>query len=78
MLTYFFIFEWQEDDDDDVGSFEHAADNMKSEKRDSGVDLSEKPVGSTKIKNRKSNGIDRVMDGGDIQFKSGMIFDLEM
>lgn len=61
-----------------MGSFEHAADNMKSEKRDSGVDLSEKPVGSTKIKNRKSNAIDRVMDGGDIQFKSGMIFDLEM
>lgn len=51
--------------------------DTKPQKRDSGVDLSEKSVGNVKIKNRKSNA-DRIMNGGDVQFKSGMIFDLEM
>lgn len=65
-----------DDDDDDVGSFEHVSDNIKSQKRDSGVDLSEKS-GDVKIKNRKSNK-ERLINGADIHFKSGMIFDLEM
>lgn len=65
------------DEKDDVGSYENVSNNIKSQKRDSGVDLSEKPVGNVKIKNRKSN-VEKVMNGTDVNFKSGMIFDLEM
>lgn len=60
-----------------MGSFEHVPENMKSQKRDSGVDLSEKLADGVKIKNRKSN-VESTMSGNDIHFKSGMIFDLEM
>lgn len=60
-----------------MGSFEHVSDNMKSPKRDSGVDLSEKLTGA-KIKSRKSNDDGPAVNGNDIHFKSGMIFDLEM
>lgn len=60
-----------------MGSFEHVSDNIKSQKRDSGVDLSEKLVANVKIKNRKSNA-EKMMNGSDVNFKSGMIFDLEM
>lgn len=59
-----------------MGSFDHVPENMKSQKRDSGVDLSEKLDG-VKIKNRKSN-VEPKMNVRDIHFKSGMIFDLEM
>lgn len=60
-----------------MGSFDHVPENMKSQKRDSGVDLSEKLADGVKIKNRKSN-VEPTMNGSDIHFKSGMIFDLEM
>lgn len=57
-----------------MGSFE--SDNIKSQKRDSGVDLSEKKSSNVRIKNCKSNTAE--INGIDVQFKSGMIFDLEM
>lgn len=58
-----------------MGSFEHVSEKMKSQKRDSGVDLSEKM--NVNVKNRKSNA-EQPINGSDINFKSGMIFDLEM
>lgn len=64
--------------DDDEGSYEHVSDNMKAHKRDSGVDLAEKSHEIVRIKNRKSNANERLANGADVQFKSGMIFDLEM
>lgn len=75
-ICSFLLFDLQ-DDDDDVGSFEHVSDNMKSQQRDSGVDLSENSR-NVKIKNRKSIADHSTMNGSDIHFKSGMIFDLEM
>ncbi|CRL03821.1 CLUMA_CG016371, isoform A [Clunio marinus] len=69
--------EFDEKEDDDVRRFEHVSNDMKSEKRDSGVDLSEKNATKIKISNKKSNA-NRVMNGNDVNFKSGMIFDLEM
>jgi hypothetical protein len=58
---------------------------MKPGKRDSGVDLcgsgekfvNSKKSGNVKIKNRKSSA-EKIINGNDIHFKSGMIFDLEM
>lgn len=56
----------------------HEEINEKPQKRDSGVDLNEKNVNkNVKIKN-KSSKTDKVINGNDIHFKSGMIFDLEM
>lgn len=55
-------------------------EECKPQKRDSGVDLNEKSVTQkegVKIKNKTSKA-ERVMNGNDIHFKSGMIFDLEM
>ena len=56
-------------------NFEHESDNIKSQKRDSGVDLSEKKSSNVRVKNCKSR-TDPI--NGDVHFKSGMIFDLEM
>lgn len=52
----------------------------KPQKRDSGVDLSgvEKSGCNKKIRNRKSSAAEKISNGNDINFKSGMIFDLEM
>lgn len=58
-----------------MGSFDHVSENIKALKRDSGVDLSEKS--SVKVKNRKA-AVEQLANGGDVHFKSGMIFDLEM
>lgn len=61
---------------------------VKPQKRDSGVDLSsssEKFVNNLKganenmkIKNKKGSAASKAVNGNDIHFKSGMIFDLEM
>lgn len=66
-----------QEDEDDVGSYDHVSADIKPQKRDSGVDLTEKSSHS-KIKNRKSNVNQATTNIGDVQFKSGMIFDLEM
>lgn len=54
---------------------------VKPQKRDSGIDLSEKRVKenktNVKIKNKKQRA-EKMGNGSDINFKSGMIFDLEM
>lgn len=59
---------------------------MKPQKRDSGVDFSgtEKFVrddgkkgGNMRIKNKKASR-EKISNGNDMNFKSGMIFDLEM
>lgn len=71
-IAFVFFYENQ----DDVGSYEGVSHNNKPQKRDSGIDLSEKS--NVKIKNRKSNSEQPMINGTDINFKSGMIFDLEM
>ncbi|KAG5677469.1 hypothetical protein PVAND_007227 [Polypedilum vanderplanki] len=68
----------EEDKDDDD---EEDEEDEKPQKRDSGVDLTEKrndnSKTSIKIKNKKANA-EKAATSTDIQFKSGMIFDLEM
>lgn len=52
----------------------------KPQQHDSGVDFSEKLKNekNVKIRNKKSNADTKMGNGADVQFKSGMIFDLEM
>lgn len=53
---------------------------MNPQKRDSGVDLcdkTEKTAENVKIQKRKTKS-NRNAKGADVNFKSGMIFDLEM
>lgn len=74
---------FQKDNDyDGIEGYEHVnSEDMKCQKRDSGVDLCdkvEKTTQNAKIKNRKSKFSDQSCKGNDINFKSGMIFDLEM
>ncbi|CAG9799675.1 unnamed protein product [Chironomus riparius] len=71
--------EKHDDDFDEKGDdISNEENNEKPQKRDSGVDLNEKSVNqNVKIKN-KSSKADRIINGNDIHFKSGMIFDLEM
>ncbi|XP_070509498.1 protein kintoun isoform X2 [Chironomus tepperi] len=67
-----------DDFDEKNDDISHEEINEKPQKRDSGVDLNEKSVNkNVKIKN-KSSKADKVINGNDIHFKSGMIFDLEM